>query len=86
MRDAVRRFAREQIAPNAARWDKEHEFPRAALKGLAAMGLYGIAIPEEWGGAGMDKNSKRGQGDDKGGGQAGHRSNDGHGQSGSKTR
>ena len=37
-------------------------------------------------GAGMDKNSKRGQGDDKGGGQAGHRSNDGHGQSGSKTR
>ena len=54
IRDAVRRYAREQIAPNAARWDKEHEFPREALKGLAAMGLYGIAIPEEWGGAGLD--------------------------------
>ena len=54
IRDAVRRFAREQIAPHAARWDKEHEFPREALNGLAAMGLYGIAIPEEWGGAGMD--------------------------------
>ena len=54
IRDAVRRYAREQIAPNAARWDKEHEFPRDALKGLAAMGLYGIAIPEQWGGAGMD--------------------------------
>ena len=54
IREAVRRFAREQIAPHAARWDREHEFPREALKGLAAMGLYGIAIPEEWGGAGMD--------------------------------
>jgi hypothetical protein len=57
IRDAVRRYAREQIAPNAARWDKEHEFPRDALKGLAAMGLYGIAIPEQWGGAGMDYTS-----------------------------
>ena len=57
IRDTVRRYAREQIAPNAARWDKEHEFPRDALKGLAAMGLYGIAIPEQWGGAGMDYTS-----------------------------
>ena len=54
IREAVRRFAREQLAPNAARWDREREFPREALKGLAAMGLYGIAIPEEWGGAGLD--------------------------------
>ena len=54
IREAVRRFAKEQLAPHAARWDKEHEFPREALKGLAAMGLYGIAIPEEWNGAGMD--------------------------------
>src|SRR4051812_4849563 len=54
IREAVRRFAREQLAPNAARWDKEHEFPRDALKGLAAMGLYGVAVPEQWGGAGMD--------------------------------
>ena len=54
IREAVRRYAREQLAPNAARWDRDKEFPREALKGLAAMGLYGIAIPEEWGGAGLD--------------------------------
>jgi butyryl-CoA dehydrogenase len=54
IREAVRRYAREQLAPHAARWDRESEFPREALKGLAAMGLYGVAVPEEWGGAGMD--------------------------------
>src|SRR5690349_23661569 len=54
IREAIRRYAREQLWPNAARWDREREFPREALKGLAAMGLYGIAIPEEWGGAGLD--------------------------------
>jgi hypothetical protein len=54
MRDAVRKFAREEIAPHAARWDRENHFPREALKGLAQMGLYGVAVPEEWGGAGMD--------------------------------
>src|ERR687887_1790740 len=54
IREAVRRYAREQLAPHAARWDREKEFPREALKGLAAMGLYGIAIPEQWGGAGLD--------------------------------
>ena len=54
IREAVRRFAKEELAPNAARWDRDKEFPREALKGLAAMGLYGIAIPEEWGGAGLD--------------------------------
>jgi alkylation response protein AidB-like acyl-CoA dehydrogenase len=57
IRLAVRRFAAEQLAPHAARWDREKEFPREALKGLAAMGLYGVAIPEEWGGAGMDYTS-----------------------------
>ena len=54
LRDAVRQYAREQLAPNSAAWDRDHSFPHEALKGLAAMGLYGIAIPEEWGGAGMD--------------------------------
>ena len=54
IRQAVRRYAAEQIAPHAARWDRDKEFPREALKGLAAMGLYGVAIPEEWGGAGLD--------------------------------
>jgi len=54
IRQAVRRFAQEQLAPNAARWDREKHFPREALKGLAAMGLYGVAIAEEWDGAGLD--------------------------------
>jgi alkylation response protein AidB-like acyl-CoA dehydrogenase len=54
IRQAVRRFAAEQLAPNAARWDREKLFPREALKGLAAMGLFGVAIAEEWGGAGLD--------------------------------
>ena len=54
IREAVRRYAKEQLAPNAARWEREREFPRDALKGLAEMGLYGITIPEKWGGAGLD--------------------------------
>jgi butyryl-CoA dehydrogenase len=53
VREAVRRFAREQLAPNAARWDRDKIFPREALQGLAAMGLYGVAVPEQWGGAGL---------------------------------
>jgi butyryl-CoA dehydrogenase len=57
IREAVRRFAREQLAPHAAQWDREKTFPKAALQGLAAMGLYGVAITEEWGGAGLDYTS-----------------------------
>jgi butyryl-CoA dehydrogenase len=57
IRDAVRRYAREQLAPHAARWDREKAFPREALRGLAEMGLYGVAIAEEWGGAGLDYTS-----------------------------
>jgi alkylation response protein AidB-like acyl-CoA dehydrogenase len=57
IRQAVRRFAREQLAPNAGRGDREKLFPKDALNGLAAMGLYGVAIAEEWGGAGLDYTS-----------------------------
>jgi butyryl-CoA dehydrogenase len=57
IRQAVRRYAAEQLSPNAARWDREKEFPRDALRGLAEMGLYGVAIAEEWGGAGLDYSS-----------------------------
>ena len=53
IRQAVRRFAQAELAPNAARWDREKEFPRKALEGLGAMGLYGVAIPEPWNGAGL---------------------------------
>lgn len=54
LRDAVRRYARERLAPNAARWDREKIFPRDEVAGLGAMGLCGVAIPEQWSGAGMD--------------------------------
>src|SRR5512133_4206021 len=54
IRDAVRAFAQEQLWPNAARWDKEHYFPREAHRGLAALGAYGICVPEEFGGADLD--------------------------------
>ncbi len=54
VRDAVRSFVAEQIAPFAAQWDRERTFPAAALKGLAAIGCFGIAVPERWGGAGLD--------------------------------
>lgn len=54
IRDAVRDFAREQLWPHAARWDKEHTFPREAHRGLAALGAYGICVPEDEGGAGLD--------------------------------
>jgi len=57
IRQAVRRYAREQLAPHAAKWDQEKSFPREALRGLAEMGLYGVAIPEQWGGAGLDYTS-----------------------------
>lgn len=57
IRDAVREFAREQLLPKAAEWDRTKHFPAEELKGLAGMGLYGVAIPEEWNGAGLDATS-----------------------------
>ncbi|MFA7665861.1 MAG: acyl-CoA dehydrogenase family protein [Burkholderiaceae bacterium] len=57
IRDAVRAFVRERIAPHAATWDRERSFPAEALAGLAALGCYGIAVPEQWGGAGLDYRS-----------------------------
>ena len=54
IRDALRAFSQERLAPNAARWDKEHHFPQAELKELAALGAFGVAVPEHLGGAGLD--------------------------------
>ena len=54
VRDSVRAFVQERIAPKAALWDKSHDFPAAELKGLAELGCYGIAVPDEYGGAGLD--------------------------------
>ncbi len=54
IRDALRAFAQERLAPNAARWDREHHFPKEELRGLAQLGAFGVAVPEELGGAGLD--------------------------------
>jgi len=54
IRDALRSFAQERLAPNAARWDREHHFPKQELKELAALGAFGVAVPEQYGGAGLD--------------------------------
>ena len=54
IRDALRSYAQERLAPNAARWDREHYFPKDELKELAGLGAFGVAVPEQYGGAGLD--------------------------------
>jgi alkylation response protein AidB-like acyl-CoA dehydrogenase len=54
IRDALRSFSQERLAPNAARWDREATFPKAELKELAQLGAFGVAVPEQYGGAGLD--------------------------------
>ena len=54
IRDAVRDFAQRELWPHAAEWDKQHHFPKEVHKGLAELGAYGICVPEEQGGAGLD--------------------------------
>jgi len=54
VQDAIRTFVQAEITPNAAAWDKAHSFPTQALRGLAELGCYGVAVPLEAGGAGLD--------------------------------
>jgi hypothetical protein len=54
IRDTLRAFAQERLLPNAARWDREHHFPRAELSALGELGVLGVVVPERWGGAGLD--------------------------------
>jgi butyryl-CoA dehydrogenase len=54
VQDAVRAYVQDRIAPQAAAWDKSHHFPKAELRGLAALGCYGVAVPTEYDGAGLD--------------------------------
>ncbi len=54
LRDTLREFAQARLAPFAAEWDRRHLFPQDVLHELAQLGAFGIAVPEEWGGAGMD--------------------------------
>jgi alkylation response protein AidB-like acyl-CoA dehydrogenase len=50
----TREFARAEIEPHAAEWDRDHHFPRELYGRLAELGLMGVCIPEEYGGAGAD--------------------------------
>jgi len=54
VRDTIRSFAQTELAPNAARWDREHRFPREALHALGALGALGMVVPERYGGAAAD--------------------------------
>ena len=54
IRDTMRAFAQERLAPFAAEWDRNHTFPGDALKELGELGALGMVVPEEWDGAGMD--------------------------------
>lgn len=54
IREMCREFAAKELTPNARRWDEEHHFPKEAVRKLGELGLLGIAVPTEWGGAGFD--------------------------------
>ena len=54
IQNAVRDYVQDNIAPHAAAWDKSHHFPKAELRGLAELGCYGVAVPAEWDGAGLN--------------------------------
>ncbi len=54
IRDMARRFAEERLAPNAAAWDREHAFPRDALREMGELGFMGMTVPAEWDGAETD--------------------------------
>lgn len=54
MRDMVRKLAQNEIAPLAAEIDRDHRFPRENIEKMAELGLMGVPIPEEYGGAGCD--------------------------------
>ena len=53
LQDVARRFAAENIAPNARRWDREADIPRELVAKLAEVGFLGIFVPQEYGGAGL---------------------------------
>ncbi len=54
IRDLARDFARNELAPHAAEWDRTGHFPEAEITRLGELGLMGMLVPEEWGGAGAD--------------------------------
>src|SRR5579863_4501413 len=55
IRDTVRRFTEQEIAPYAERWDEEGYFPRQVYSKMAALGLMGMTTPEKYGGSGLSR-------------------------------
>ena len=55
IRDLVRKFAQQEIAPHAEQWDEESHFPRELFPALAELGLAGTLIPEEYGGSQLSR-------------------------------
>ncbi|MFJ4157943.1 acyl-CoA dehydrogenase [Pseudomonas sp. NPDC089752] len=49
--DAVRSFAQERLKPFAEQWDKAHRFPKEAIEEMAELGLFGMLVPEQYGGS-----------------------------------
>ena len=54
IRDMARDFAREQLAPNAAQWEKDKWIPESVVTQMGELGLLGMVVPEEWGGTFSD--------------------------------
>jgi short/branched chain acyl-CoA dehydrogenase len=53
-RKVVRDFAEQEIAPHVAQWDREHHFPVDVVHRMGELGLFGLAVPEQYGGGGGD--------------------------------
>ena len=54
LQEMIRDFVEKEVKPRAAEVDREHKFPREAIEKMGPLGLLGLNIPEEWGGAGSD--------------------------------
>jgi len=54
IQETARKFAQERLAPNSAKWEEEARFPREIVAEMGALGLMGMTVPTEWGGAGAD--------------------------------
>src|SRR5690242_14058673 len=50
LRSLVREFARAEIAPHVAKWDLAHHFPLDVVRGMGDLGLFGLTVPQEYGG------------------------------------
>ena len=54
-KDAADEFASKELAPFSAQWDESHNFPVPTIKAAATLGFAGLYIPENYGGAGLDR-------------------------------